>query len=194
MTLKELESVCFDYRLTRTFGCLYKSEIYIGSYNVVNDNYKVFNKTETYETREELVKAVLRIMLTIKYQLMRKKLDKIEKLILKYGLVFDEETSRTNNDRRYTWNKNNTMITGVVLGIDVICGEGKGIMFAQDIHFDGESENYPAKVKCFSWEEVPEELWEEKLKSLKAEYDYAILRYKQYQMELKLKNIKKDFK
>lgn len=40
---------------------------------------------------------------------------KIEKLILKYGLIFDEETSRTNNDRRYTWNKNNTMITGDVM-------------------------------------------------------------------------------
>ena len=118
----------------------------------------------------------------------------LEQLILKYELVFDEESSSANHDRRYTWNNNKTMVTGDVLGIDVICGSGKGTMFAQDIRFECESEHYPAKVKCFSWEEVPEELWEEKLKVLKEEYDYAVLRYKHYQMELKLKNIKKDFK
>lgn len=118
---------------------------------------------------------------------------KIEKLILKYGLVLNEESSRKNNDKRYTWNLNHTMVHGDVLGIDVICGSGKGIMFAQDIHFEEERENYTAKVKCFAWEQVPEELWEEKLKALRAEYDYAVLRYKHSKMESKLKNIKKDF-
>lgn len=114
---------------------------------------------------------------------------KIEKLILKYGLVLNEETSRMNCDKRYTWNLNHTMVYGDVVGIDIVCSEGKGIMFAQDIHFEEDT----AKIKCFSWEQVPEELWDEKLKSLKAEYDFALLRYKHNQMESKLKNIKKDF-
>jgi hypothetical protein len=119
---------------------------------------------------------------------------KIEKLILKYGLVLNEETSRLNHDKRYTWNLNHTMVFGDVLGIDVVCGLGKGIMFAQDIHFEeSDGENYSSRIKCFSWEQVPEELWDEKLKSLKAEYDFALLRYKYNQMESKLKNIKKDF-
>ena len=118
---------------------------------------------------------------------------KIEKLILKYGLVLNEESSRVNNDKRYTWNLNRTMVCGDVVGIGVVCREGTGIMFAQDIHFEEADDNYTAKIKCFSWEQVPEELWEEKLKALRAEYDYALLRYKHNQMESKLKNIKKDF-
>jgi hypothetical protein len=116
---------------------------------------------------------------------------KIEKLILKYGLVLNEESSRMNNDKRYTWNLNQTMVSGNVVGIDVVCGSEKCILFAKDIHF--EEPDGAAKVKCFSWEQVPEELWEEKLKSLRAEYDYALLRYKHNQMESKLKSIKKDF-
>lgn len=119
---------------------------------------------------------------------------KIEKLILKYGLVFNEASSRMNCDKRYTWNLNHTMVYGDVVGIGVVCREGTGIMFAQDIHFEEEDgANYVAKIKCFSWEQVPEELWEEKLKALRAEYDYALLRYKHNKMESKLKNIKKDF-
>ena len=119
---------------------------------------------------------------------------KIEKLILKYGLVLNEVTSRVNNDKRYTWNLNHTMINGDVLGIGVLCSEGSGIMFAQGIYFEeGDGEKYQAKIKCFSWEKVPEELWDEKIKSLRAQYDYALLRYKHKQMESKMKNIKKDF-
>ena len=118
---------------------------------------------------------------------------KIEKLILKYGLVLNEESSRVNNDKRYTWNNNKNMVSGDVLGIDIVCSEGKGTRFAQDIHFEKGDDFYPTIIKCYAWEQVPEELWEEKLKALKAEYDYALLRYKHSKMESKLKNIKKDF-
>ena len=120
-------------------------------------------------------------------------MNKIEKLILKYGLVLNEVTSRVGNDKRYTWNLNKTMVCGDVLGIGVVCREGSGIMFAQDIHFEEDEENCSARIKCFSWEQVPEELWDEKLKSLRAQYDYALLRYKHNQMEIKMNNIKKDF-
>ena len=122
---------------------------------------------------------------------------RISTLIKRYGLQHDTEFKSPYNpkaDKRYKWGD----VKGHVVGRNVKCSAIKDnsfdfrkhkVVFAQEIGFRVSDGN----ITCYGWKVVDELDYEKEIKKLRKEYEEACIKQKEYMMNLKLKNMEKDF-